>query len=99
MTDRWFRMCQDVWGRLHGSNEKQTQDGKTFTQSWNAAEIMEMYSWKEEILMRKVKEGFTIFYQDKFFNGITQRDVWLQLVMWDRHGMTWNDAQSRWVKA
>ena len=42
--------------------------------------------------------GFHTWTERMIFWGDTPRDVWLQLVMWDRHGMTWDDKASRWTK-
>ncbi len=71
---------------------------------WTVDELMEMYSWKYEVSLEKSYGEFPkiteVGWESTFgcFSGDTFRDCWLQLVMWDKHGMTWNDEQGKWLK-
>ena len=70
---------------------------------WTVDELMDMYSWKHELELyndpKYIKEKEPIIYVIgvmEQFNGQSWRDVWLQLVMWDKFGMTWDDGLSKW---
>jgi len=51
--------------------------------------------WRlREHIMFNVNGGILL----KEYHGESRKDCALQLVMWDRHKMTWDDEQSKWTK-
>jgi hypothetical protein len=42
---------------------------------------------------------YTYCWTERYkIEGESDRDCWLQLVMWDKMSMVWDDGQSRWCK-
>lgn len=68
--------------------------------SWTVDELMGLYSWIKPIEAYKPPNQFLIhqMMDGRFIYGESFNDCWLQLVMWDKFQMVWNDKESRWCK-
>jgi hypothetical protein len=111
-NDRWFRKVIDADSYLHFERCEHShyfidgKSGNTYVEP-TVDEMIAMYSWKftsdnifEYVKMRMYFDGYMITNMNdgKYFTGQSWCDCWLQLVMWDKFGMTWNDDESRWLK-
>ena len=110
--DRWFRMCQWIHSNI-GLKKFYGLDyidpcTVQLIHNLSVDEMMGMYSWNNDIVFERDGNNYTLratsFYHGEMeeshnYYGASWRDVWLQLVMWDRHGMEWKVDVSKWVKA
>jgi hypothetical protein len=88
------------------------KSGSFIIHDWTVDELMSMYIqyMREKGLGIEVQQysdyddydfSLIAIYPDDavpFTSDYSWKDCWLQLVMWDKHKMTWNDEQSKWVK-